>query len=504
MKNNTTTRAKNKNAAMIAAFVLCVALGATTMTADTALAPDPTNVAFTISYGAYNEMECVKNFVLNVPGDVSPTAYLLGTNQNWLSVADSTGAVSGTIAPGTNKTITVSVFPEGLPLGSYSGKITSGDAWLDVTINVDIVQKELGLDGLVVNNKKYDGNVTATVFSYGTLRGIVGAEEVTLVTTNASAVFRPNANPDTEPKIVYVSGLALAGAQAGNYSINNIRTMAYIMLPSMVGDFDGDRLADPAMMATSGVWKIWLSSAGYAPVTAGPFYVAGSAVLAGDFDGDRLADPVVMTTNGIWVIWLSSVSYLQVATGPFYVAGSTAVTGDFDGDRLADPAAVAANGVWKIWMSSASYAPVTAGPFYVAGSAVLAGDFDGDRLADPVVMTTNGIWVIWMSSVSYLQVATGPFYVAGSTAVTADFDGDRFADPAAVAANGVWKIWLSSASYAQVTTRPFYVSGGVAPVAGDFDGDRLADPAMMATNGVWKIWMSSASYAPLTTSPLIP
>ncbi|MDP2989152.1 MAG: YDG domain-containing protein, partial [Kiritimatiellota bacterium] len=344
--------------------------------------------------------------MLTVPVDVSPTAYLLGANQSWLSVVDSEGAGSGTIATGTNKTIVVTLLPAGLAIGSYSGIVTSGVAWLDVTVNVDIVPGELGLDGLIVNNKKYDGNVWGTVFSYGTLRGVVGTEDVRLVTNNASAEFRHGAGPSSEAKLVYVSGMTLTGAQAGNYSINNIRTTAYIMFPSMAGDFDGDRLADPAMMATSGVWKIWLSSAGYAPVTAGPFYVAGSAVLAGDFDGDRLADPAVMTTNGILVIWLSSVSYLQVATGPFYVAGSTAVTADFDGDRFADPAAVAANGVWTIWMSSASYAPVTTIPFYVAGGAAVAADFDGDCYADPAMMATNGIWTIWMSSAGYAPVNT--------------------------------------------------------------------------------------------------
>ena len=439
---------------LIAAFGLFVALGTTAVSASDNLAPDPTNLNFTIGYGDTNTIVCIRNFVLTVPADVSPTAYLLGANQSWLSVADSGGAVSGTIATGTNKTIIVTLLPEGLSIGSYSGKITSGVAWLDVTVNVDITVGELGLDGLIVNNKKYDGNVWGTVFSYGTLRGVVGTEEVILVTNNASAEFRHGAYPSSEAKLVYVSGMTLSGANAGNYSINNIRTTAYIMYPSMAGDFDGDGLADPAMMATSGVWKIWLSSAGYTPVTAGPFYVAGSAVLTGDFDGDRLADPAVMTTNGIWVIWLSSVSYLQVATGPFYVAGGVAVTGDFDGDRFADPAAVAANGVWRIWMSSARYAPVTTSPLYVAGGAAAAGDFDGDGLADPAAVATNGVWTIWMSSASYAPVRTIPLYVAGGAVVAGDFDGDGLADPAAVAPNGVWTIWMSSARYAPVTTIP--------------------------------------------------
>lgn len=443
---------------MIAAFALFAALGATAQPAGGELAPDPTNMTFTLGYGETNSIAGTQTYVLQVPTNVSATAYLLGTTQSWLSVADSEGAVSGTIAPGTNKTIFVTILPAGLALGSYTGKITSGAAWLDVTVNLDIVPMELGLDGLIVNNKKYDGNVTASVFSYGTLRGVVGTEDVTLVTNNVTAVFRHGAKPSSEPNLVYVSGLTLAGAHAGNYSINNIRSMAYIMTPSVANDFDGDRLADMAMMATSGVWKIWMSSANYAPVRTCPFYVEGCAVLAGDFDGDGKADPTTADTNGIWKIWLSSASYIPVIIAPFYVEGSVPVTGDFDGDRFADPAAVAANGVWMIWMSSANYAPVNTSPFNVAGGVPVAGDFDGDGKADPAMMATNG----------------------------------------------VWKIWMSSARYAPVNTSPFYVEGAVAPVADDLDGDGLADPAVVAVNGAWKVWLSRASYAPVITAPLIP
>jgi len=76
---------------------------------------------------------------------------------------------------------------------------------------------------------------------------------------------------------------------------------------------------------------------------------------AGDFDGDRLADPAAVDGNGNWYIWFSSSGYLR--GGPFAVgaSGLTAVAGDFDGDRIADTAGTDCSGNWYLWLSSAGY-----------------------------------------------------------------------------------------------------------------------------------------------------
>ncbi|MDP2990146.1 MAG: VCBS repeat-containing protein, partial [Kiritimatiellota bacterium] len=130
----------------------------------------------------------------------------------------------------------------------------------------------------------------------------------------------------------------------------------------VTGDFDADGKADPVVVAANGVWKIWMSSADYAPVSTIPLYVAGGTPVAGDFDNDGKADPCMVNASGVWKIWMSSADYAPVSTTPLYVAGGTSVAGDFDNDGKADPAMVDANGVWKIWMSSADYAPVTTIP----------------------------------------------------------------------------------------------------------------------------------------------
>ena len=83
----------------------------------------------------------------------------------------------------------------------------------------------------------------------------------------------------------------------------------------VAGDFDGDGLADPAMVANGG-WTLWLSSGGYLPWGPYIFSVAGTdpVPMVGDFDGDGLADPAMVVDNN-WTLWLSSGGYLP--WGPY-------------------------------------------------------------------------------------------------------------------------------------------------------------------------------------------
>ncbi len=125
----------------------------------------------------------------------------------------------------------------------------------------------------------------------------------------------------------------------------------------VAGDFDGDRLADPAA-AASGDWSAWLSSSAYA--RGGPFPLGGAGLTpcAADFDGDRLADPAVYNAaNGDWTVMLSTAGYAPLLLPGFLGGiGFAAVPADFDGDGLGDPAVYsAATGEWRAKLSSAGY-----------------------------------------------------------------------------------------------------------------------------------------------------
>ena len=119
------------------------------------------------------------------------------------------------------KTVTLS----GLAL---AGK-DAGNYLLDkttATAIADITPLTLALSGTEVTNKVYDGNKATTVTKAGTLAKGIGTDVVILNATGASAEFADR-NVGTD-KAVTVSGLALEGADAGNYRINNPSVKASI------------------------------------------------------------------------------------------------------------------------------------------------------------------------------------------------------------------------------------------------------------------------------------
>ncbi|MDD5482387.1 MAG: hypothetical protein PHP98_01860, partial [Kiritimatiellae bacterium] len=163
------------------------------------------------------------------------------------------------------------------------------------------------------------------------------------------------------------------------------------------GDFDGDCLADPYVVA-DGNWYIYMSSGDYAP--QGPFAlsVPGGVPVAADFDGDGLADPA-MVANGNWTIWCSAFGHAPQGPFAFSAPGGVPVAADFDGDGAADPAMVV-NGNWYIWPTSFGYAQQGPFAFSAPGETPMAGDFDGDQCADPAVVVDNN-WTVRMSSKGY-------------------------------------------------------------------------------------------------------
>ncbi len=133
---------------------------------------------------------------------------------------------------------------------------------------------------------------------------------------------------------------------------------------AVAGDVDGDGLADPAIYdEATGTWAVRLS-APYAGETyrVVVFYdllgAIGCSPILADFDGDRLADPAVYNeATGSWAALLSGADYLYVqAIGLLGGAGFLPVVADYDGDGLADPAVYnPTTGDWKVKFSGGNY-----------------------------------------------------------------------------------------------------------------------------------------------------
>ena len=302
-----------------------------------------------------------------------------------------------------------------------------------------------------------------------------------------------------------------SGYQVWRAEANNAGAAARLCNVTQPGYDDTSSAVRPATMYYYWV-KAWNNAAtsefsnvdsGFCRMSADPAIISGQPMV-GDYDGDGRADPAVYNlANGQLSVWLTSAGYTLVTpTVLFQMAvGDLPVVGDFDGDRRADPGVFQRlTGSWYIWLSSAEYYRVGPLSFGVSiNDTPIPADYDGDQLADPAVFNGAAAWYVWLSSADYLRI--GPMTTfrvqAADMPAPAQFDADRQVDPAVYqAASGNWYVWLSSADYFRVGPITCGTTGEHLSVPADYDGDGLADPAVyVPSNGVWRIWISGNDYS---------
>ncbi len=226
----------------------------------------------------------------------------------------------------------------------------------------------------------------------------------------------------------------------------------------LMDDYDGDRLADLALLRANGAWRALLSSTGYREIAFNSVY-SGSQFVAvpGDFDGDRRADPAVLDkSSGYYRFYSSRNGYARYRVPTtWYAAGVLPTAGDYDADGYADPIGFhPASGGWYILASRYNYTRYYLRIWCGAGHQPLCTDLDGDRRGDLLAFNIGtGQWFILLSSTGYRQYAACGFGGAGATPVSADLDGDRRADLGLyTVSTGRWKALLSSTGYRQTVS----------------------------------------------------
>jgi hypothetical protein len=91
---------------------------------------------------------------------------------------------------------------------------------------------------------------------------------------------------------------------------------------AVAGDYDGDGKSDPAVVSANGDpstgsgqgWYYLLSGRGYSLSGLDDLGKSGRPV-PGDYDGDSIADPAIIDSSGNWYFWMSGSSY--ASTGPY-------------------------------------------------------------------------------------------------------------------------------------------------------------------------------------------
>ncbi len=248
-----------------------------------------------------------------------------------LNVSNAKGTFA-TKNAGTDKTVTVA----GLVLtGASAGNYTVTAP----TTTANVTAAPLTASGVTASDKVYDGNDAATLnTSSATLSGVVAGDQVALDVSHATGSFATDtAGTD---KAVTVTGLALTGAEAGNYLLN-ATTVTGNITPApltVTGVTALDKVYDGTTDATIQVAEAGL--VGAVPTDA----VALSANNpTGTFATKNVGTNQAVTVSGLSLIGSDSGNYTltppaltaNITAAPLTVTGITAGDKVYDGTTLA-------------------------------------------------------------------------------------------------------------------------------------------------------------------------
>ncbi|MFZ0827580.1 MAG: MBG domain-containing protein [Verrucomicrobiia bacterium] len=238
-----------------------------------------------------------------------------------LSVANKIGSDNVTVASGSGTLASANAGSEAITSfgaltlgGAAAGNYTLAGA--SGSVNITVSALALTVTNLLALDKVYDGTTNATLdASNAGLAGVLNGDDVALVTSNAVAYFADK-NVNTN-KPVTVSGLALGGAAAANYT-----------------------LADPtnvtANVATAGLTVSGVVAAAKVYDGTTNAQLNGTATLNGGVSGDDVS----LFTGDVSAAFANP----NVGTGIPVSAGGYAITGTDAGNyTLTQPTGLAAD-----------------------------------------------------------------------------------------------------------------------------------------------------------------
>jgi hypothetical protein len=202
------------------------------------------------------------------------------------------------------------------------------------TVSVPVNPKALTVTGITASDKVYDGNTTATLNTSGaTLVGTVSPDVVTLNTAGATGAYT---NPDMgTAKTVLASGLALSGADAGNYTLIQPTTTGNITPAGLtVAEIEAqNKVYDGTNSAT-----LIVSNALLVGVLTGDTVTLDTTNAMGVFADKSVGTDKLVTVSGLTLLGADAAKYTltQPTTNADITAASLTVTGITANDKVYD------------------------------------------------------------------------------------------------------------------------------------------------------------------------
>ncbi len=327
---------------------------------------------------------------------------------------DASGAVGtfDTKDAGTGKTVTVSgLLLTGADIGNYTLGV--------VTTTADVTALTITVDGVAGVNKVYDGTTTGTVdASGGTLVGVLPGDDVSLNATAAVGTFDTK---DVGSGVgVTVSGLALAGADAGDYILTQPTTSADITAATLT--VDGITAADKTYDGTTDA-ALDTSAATLAGVIAGDDVRLDTSGALGALDTKDVGTGINVTVSGLALAGADAGNYIltQPTTTADITAATLTVTGITAADKTYDGTTDAA-----LDTSAAVLAGVIAGDDVSLDTSGALGAFDTKDVGTGINVTVSGLALAGADAGNY--ILTQPTTTADITAATLTVTGITAAD----------------------------------------------------------------------------
>jgi hypothetical protein len=219
-------------------------------------------------------------------------------------------------------------------------------------LNANISTDTLTISGLSASNKIYDGTTAATLTGTPALVGIFANDQVSLSGTAIGTFVTRTAG---SLKLVKVTGLSLAGADAANYTLIQPSLRANITPATLTisGLSANDKIYDsttaamlngsPALVGIIGTDQVSLSGSAIATFStrnagaAIPVNVTGLSLTGADAANYILSQPVLnanISTDTLTISGLSASNKIYDGTTAATLTGTPALVGIFSNDQV--------------------------------------------------------------------------------------------------------------------------------------------------------------------------